>query len=297
MSTAAAYSAGAVARRLGVAVTTLRTWHQRYGMGPSLHEPGHHRRYTEQDVERLQVMQRLIFEGVAPSEAARWANRLPLSSTSPDSAGFARVDAGLLVRGLIRAAMRLDAPAVRQRVTRAVQDLGVVTAWDAVLVPVLTAIGERYSATGAYVEVEHLLSGCVSAALGTVPRPAADVPVQTLLTCADEEQHSLPIEALAAALASRGVPARVLGARVPPAALIAAVRRTGPAAVLVWSHQPSTADPAQLSAILAERVRPVVLAAGGTGWDESTLPEGVLRPGSLTDALVILTSISNPSSA
>ena len=41
-----ALSAGAVARRLGVAVTTLRTWHQRYGLGPSQHVPGQHRRYT-----------------------------------------------------------------------------------------------------------------------------------------------------------------------------------------------------------------------------------------------------------
>ncbi|WP_238014166.1 MerR family transcriptional regulator [Dactylosporangium sp. AC04546] len=293
MSAAAAYSAGAVARRLGVAVTTLRTWHQRYGMGPSLHEPGHHRRYTEQDIERLQVMQRLIFEGVAPSEAARWANRPPISAPLPSSS---ETDAGSLVRGLLRAAMRLDAPAVRQRVTHAVQDLGVVAAWDAVLAPVLVAIGERYEATGAYVEVEHLLSGCVSAVLGSVPRPSADVPVRTLLACADEEQHSLPIEALAAALASCGVPARVLGARVPTAALIAAIRRTGPAAVLVWSHLPSTSDPVQLSAVLAERARPVVLAAAGGGWDESALPEGVLRPGSLTDALVILTSASNGSS-
>ncbi|MET7395492.1 MerR family transcriptional regulator [Dactylosporangium sp. NPDC005572] len=292
MSAAAAYSAGAVARRLGVAVTTLRTWHQRYGMGPSLHEPGHHRRYTEQDIERLQAMQRLIFEGVAPSEAARWANQLPLTPLP----SAAEIDADSLVRGLLRAAMRLDAPAVRQRVTHSVQDLGVVAAWDAVLAPVLVGVGERYAATGAYVEVEHLLSGCISAVLGAVPRPSVDVPVETLLACADEEQHSLPIEALAAALASRGVPARVLGARVPPAALIAAVRRTGPAAVLVWSHLPSTADPAQLSAVLAERARPVVLAAGGRGWDDSALPEGVLRPGTLTDALVILTSPSNRSS-
>jgi len=40
-------TAGAVARRLGVAVTTLRTWHQRYDLGPSAHEPGKQRRYTE----------------------------------------------------------------------------------------------------------------------------------------------------------------------------------------------------------------------------------------------------------
>ncbi|MET0415607.1 MAG: MerR family transcriptional regulator, partial [Actinoplanes sp.] len=47
-------TAGAVARRLGVAVTTLRTWHQRYGLGPSRHEAGHHRRYSAEDMDRLQ---------------------------------------------------------------------------------------------------------------------------------------------------------------------------------------------------------------------------------------------------
>ncbi|MEU8189790.1 MerR family transcriptional regulator, partial [Micromonospora carbonacea] len=68
-----ALSAGAVARRLGVAVTTLRTWHQRYGLGPSQHLPGHHRRYTPADLARLEIMRKLTAEGVTPAEAARWA--------------------------------------------------------------------------------------------------------------------------------------------------------------------------------------------------------------------------------
>src|SRR4051812_18305775 len=71
-------TAGAVARRLGVAVTTLRTWHQRYGLGPSHHVPGQHRRYTPEDMERLEVMRRLTAQGVAPAEAAAWARRGPL---------------------------------------------------------------------------------------------------------------------------------------------------------------------------------------------------------------------------
>jgi DNA-binding transcriptional MerR regulator len=286
MSAATAYSAGAVARRLGVAVTTLRTWHQRYGMGPSLHEPGHHRRYTERDVERLEAMQRLIFEGVAPGEAARWANKLPSVPATPSFSG----SPGAASRGLSRAALRLDAPAVRQRVAQAVQELGIAGAWDGVFRPVLVAIGERYAATGTLVEVEHLVSGCISAVFGAVPRPDAGVPVQILLACADEEQHSLPIEALAAALAATGVPTRMLGARVPPAALAAAVRRTGPSAVLVWSHRRSTGDPAQLDGILSARRRPVVVAAAGPGWSDSSLPAGILRPGSLTEALMTFTS-------
>jgi MerR family transcriptional regulator, light-induced transcriptional regulator len=290
MTAAAAYSAGAVARRLGVAVTTLRTWHQRYGMGPSLHEPGHHRRYTEQDIERLEVMQRLIVEGVAPNEAARWALSSAAAVPAPSPPARGAPDLAATARGLHRAAVRLDAPAVRQRVATAVHDLGVVVAWDEVLRPVLAAIGDRHAITGALVEVEHLLSGCVSAVFGAVPRPEPTVPAQILLACADEEQHSLPLEAVGAALAAVGVPTRMLGARVPPTALATAVRRTGPAAVLVWSHLPTTGDPGQLEPVLAAPRRPLVVAAGGPGWDTAALPAAVSTPASLTEALAMLTA-------
>ncbi len=48
----------AVARRLGVAPSTLRTWDRRYGLGPSAHTAGAHRRYSPADVARLMVMRR-----------------------------------------------------------------------------------------------------------------------------------------------------------------------------------------------------------------------------------------------
>ena len=60
----------AVARRLGVAPATLRTWDRRYGLGPSEHTAGAHRRYSGIDVSRLMIMRRLTLEGVPPSEAA-----------------------------------------------------------------------------------------------------------------------------------------------------------------------------------------------------------------------------------
>ena len=78
-------SAGAAARRLGVAVTTLRSWHQRYGLGPSGHQHGHHRRYTAADMARLILMQQLVTAGVAPAEAARWARRSPLPASLLES--------------------------------------------------------------------------------------------------------------------------------------------------------------------------------------------------------------------
>ncbi|GAA1714821.1 hypothetical protein GCM10009809_08750 [Isoptericola hypogeus] len=63
----------AVARRLGVAPATLRTWDRRYGLGPSARTAGSHRRYTPEDVARLLVMRRLTLEGVAPVDAAQAA--------------------------------------------------------------------------------------------------------------------------------------------------------------------------------------------------------------------------------
>jgi transposase-like protein len=310
-------TAGAVARRLGVAVTTLRTWHQRYDLGPSAHEPGKHRRYTEEDIARLELMQRLTADGVPSGEAARWVRERPMvlatataRRTAP-TAGLARhATPGLhsmnshgrdggghnlpmgpaspAARGLGRAAMRLDAESVRQITSDAVRHLGVVRAWDSVLRPVLAAIGERHGRTGGLIEVEHLVSAVVSDVFGAVPRPPANGRGRVLLACADEEQHSLPIEALGAALAQVGVMCRLLGARVPPGALRAAVRRTGPAAVLVWAQSPNTATVGQLIALAGDRTRPPLMAVAGPGWRIDALPPGIAAPRTLTEAVELL---------
>ncbi|GAA1658574.1 MerR family transcriptional regulator [Catellatospora bangladeshensis] len=295
-------SAGAVARRLGIAVTTLRTWHQRYGLGPSAHDPGHHRRYDAADLRRLETMQRLTAQGVPAAEAARIARSATddglaeLGEERPAArAGGGHTvavgRAGAQARGLARAAMRLDALTVRHLVHDAVAQHGVAAAWQDLLVPVLAAIGARHAATQRLVEVEHLVSRCVSEVLGGVPRPAPGSPVPVLLACADEEQHSLPLEALAAALAERGVAARLLGARVPPRALLDAVRRTGPAIVVTWSHTAATADVTTLRELLAMPQRPPVVAAAGPGWPDD-LPEGVLNPKTLDSALTLAIAVS-----
>jgi DNA-binding transcriptional MerR regulator len=308
-------SAGVVARRLGVAVTTLRTWHQRYGLGPSQHVSGRHRRYTAEDLARLEIMQRLAAEGVAPAEAARWARLAPADALLHDPAkvptpklptpkvpevegqrtsrsraggGFTIPvgRAGPAARGLARAAVRLDSAKMREILEDAIEADGVVSTWDNVLRPVLVGIGKRHLVTRSLVDVEHLLSRTSSEVLGAVPRPASAITrARILLACTDEEQHSLPLEALAAALAQAGVACRMLGARVPPAALIDSVRRTGPAVVMLWAHTAETADVSQLRGLLTGRGRPLLVLAGGPGWDPETLPPEVVTPVSLADAL------------
>ncbi|WP_229398892.1 MerR family transcriptional regulator [Micromonospora okii] len=298
-----ALSAGAVARRLGVAVTTLRTWHQRYGLGPSQHVPGHHRRYTPADLARLEIMRRLTSEGVTPAEAARWARQAqrptgPAERLRPggrrDGGGqtIPVGRAGPAARGLARAAMRLDSVAIGETIATALAAGGVVATWDGLLRPVLAGIGERHAATGNLVEVEHLMSRCVSEAFAAAARAGtAGGPARVLLSCADEEQHSLPLEALAAALTEVGVAYRMLGARVPVSALVEAVERTGPAAVVLWSHTRATADPDQLTALLASPRRPLLVLAAGPGWRADSLPAGVVRPVDLAEAVSLALAV------
>jgi methanogenic corrinoid protein MtbC1 len=302
-------TAGAVARRLGVAVTTLRTWHQRYGLGPSHHIPGHHRRYNAEDLARLDVMRKLTARGVAPAEAAAWARRItdtaaldstaaPAAAPTParDGGGTAIPvgRAGPAARGLARAAMRLDAPGMRELLHSYIDAHGVIATWNDVVVPVLIGIGDRYQATQRYVDVEHLASRCITETFSRLRRPAPGQHPQILLACADEEQHSLPLEALAAALAEEGAPCRLLGARVPTSALSDAVDRTGPAVVVVWSQLPHTADPDQLVRLRNGRHQPLLIAAAGPGWDPGTLPAGIPLVHSLTDAVRLTLDVIEP---
>lgn len=272
----------AVARRLGVAPGTLRTWDRRYGLGPTAHTAGSHRRYAAADLARLEVMQRLLVEGLSPGDAARAALSAPaVLDPEPPQVQVPDQPADDLVRGLSRAGLALDMEAVVGLVGRHLREHGVVATWERVLVPVLVAAGARWETTGEGVDVEHLLSQGIATALQRYAADAPEPPRPVLLACAPDDQHELPLRALSALLAETGTGSRLLGAAVPAAALHAAVRRTGASVVVVWSQRPETGDVAVLDLpVLRPRTAVVV---GGPGWP-AELPPGVVRAGDLGTA-------------
>lgn len=289
----------AVARRMGVAPATLRTWDRRYGVGPSEHSPGAHRRYTPADVARLEHMRRLVIDGVPPAEAARAALALsdPSESASGpvDAASGVRTGGGNVLalpggsaqaRGLARAAQTLDQASCQAILTKALAEMGTIRAWNEVMVPVMNAVGDKWRETGRGVEIEHALSGAVQDALaGRIRTLAPSTEGRTvILACAPGEQHALPLWAVSAALAEVGVGARILGANLPDDALASAVRRLGPAAVLVWSQMEETADPRALAAMPATRP-PVTVLIAGPGWRTLNDASGPIRVGGLQEAV------------
>ena len=210
----------AAARRVGVTPSTLRTWDRRYGIGPTGHGPGRHRRYSPDDLARLDLMHRALILGATPADAAAHAlTALPPHSDAaqpppatterhPDTgtrtadlptgagpgqrhpAGTAGNDrlrartggtalrlpgAGWRTRSLGRAALALDADTVRGLLAESIAQIGVHATWDDVTRPVLAAVAQRWADTGAGIEIEHLLSDCVTAVFSAVAATAAPV--------------------------------------------------------------------------------------------------------------------------
>ena len=108
-----ALSVAGAARGLGVAPATLRSWERRYGLAPSLHTAGGHRRYGPADLARLQVMHRLVRDGVPPAEAARVAIRTPVPAEPAEAPlPYAALLGGAALPGVDGAGTDADGSAV-----------------------------------------------------------------------------------------------------------------------------------------------------------------------------------------
>lgn len=268
---------GEVAARLGVSPSTVRMWGTRYGLVASARSEGGHRRYTPDDVERLRRMHEAVIAGADPARAAAQvldggtgdvvATPRRSGRGGPGGAVLAVPGGSAPARGLARAAVRLDEIGVEDLVVGSLGELGTLRTWDEVVRPVLVAAGEHWERTGSGIEVEHLLTQAVINAFArhaaTARRVELDHPV--LLAGGPKEEHVLALHALRAALAERGVPARLLGPRTPMTALAGAARKTRSPAVLVWLSRRDRAALPGLAEVAAAHRRVRVLV-GGRGW-------------------------------
>ena len=96
---------------------------------------------------------------------------------------------------------------------------------------------------------------------------------------------------LSATLALRGVACRSLGADLPADALIAAIRRTAPVAILLWSQLPDTADPDLLEFLPGTRPGYRTFVAG-PGWADIALAPRIARLSSLEEATNVMSAVA-----
>ena len=269
----------AVARQIGVAPATLRTWDRRYGLGPSEHNDGEHRRYCPGDVARLMTMRRLIVAGVAPADAAEQARNFK---------GVIKVKKIVkefevreeVVDALYKALQSFDRAFIEETLAHEIAEYGVEGAWSDVIVPTLFLIGQDWETKQKGIEVEHLFSEILKRTMHNrvveLKKPLNSRPV--LLAAVGEELHSLPVYALAAALCDRNIQTYVLGARTPLAALSAMISRCAPPAIFLWAQLPKNAESKYWQDMPSIRPAPRIVV-GGPGWDSVECSEVIRAEG------------------
>jgi methanogenic corrinoid protein MtbC1/transposase-like protein len=313
---------GAAARRLGIAAPTLRSWERRYGLRPSARSAGGHRRYSPEDLARLRAMLRLVDQGVPTAAAAASVRDRIYPVQSPTVTSATSVADGTRTRSpgvfnpppvrrsarartggpgkladLFELANAMDGDRLTHEIARSLDKSGAVEAWTSRLMPLLVEVGDQWERTGACVEVEHLASDAVAGGLRYHTRRAVEriKPDESeravVLACLEREDHALPLLAVAAALAERGIKVRTLGAATPVDSLSEAVRRIRPAAVFIWSSAPATADREALRRLA--RTKPSYqLVIGGPGWQALGKPDGWVN--SLDEAVTALVAAVRP---
>ena len=286
---------GVVAEKVGLPASTLRSWDRRYGIGPTLRTEGRHRRYSTSDMRRVELMSRIIAEGVAAQAAAE--SVLTLGDSEVDARLGARPDGRAEVRpqgqhgsvmrvpdgassadtvtAIIAAAQRLDGSALSLLYRRILARADVSAGWVEVFAPALTEIGVQWKQGRLGIASEHLASELLQSELRAVVRSnrlrVGGAPV--MLAGADDEHHHLPLLAVEAELSLGGVPCIFLGPRVPADATVDALLRSRPSAIFLWASLPRPVDEPFWSALeVIDWALTVVI--GGPGW-----PAGV-HPGS-----------------
>lgn len=281
------FTVAAVARRLGIAPATLRTWDRRYGLGPQDHSAGTHRRYSEADLSRLLVMRRLIAGGISPGDAAQSA--LAADPVAVESRSFADEPVDSLP-ALLVAIHALDMRFIRETLRAQLYRYGAIATWHHSITPLLREIGDSWEERDDAIAMEHSLSSVLTDVLGESAQVKAPINMRPiLLSAAPEELHVLPLYALAAALAEKSVATHLLGARTPSRALAAAMAKHGPLAVFIWSQSSASSRLVDFTCFPSMRPAPRIVT-GGPGFAEISHPAWATHARSIDEALSLISS-------
>lgn len=259
-------SIGAVAELTGVPAPTLRAWERRYGIPNPERSDSGHRLYGQQDVDLVRRLRRLTDGGMAPRVAAERLRRAP-PPPAPTPAPPADDPYVAVVARIVAAIDRFDPDGLENELRRGLVLGSTLAVYERVMVPVMRALGERWRPDDPLsIAQEHLTTEVlrdVAQDLHRLARPSDPIGL-AVVACVAEEQHVLPLYAIAFRLAQRRIKAVVLGGRTPPAVVAVAVERLRPDLVALSSTVPPP-DADGLLAAYGQSCGSTPWIIGGTG--------------------------------
>jgi methanogenic corrinoid protein MtbC1 len=204
-------------------------------------------------------MSSLVAAGIPPAQASEAAREEGGAAQPPERAeAFEEHPLAVAIQG---AALTYDEDTTVEAVRDAVKQFGWAAAVDEVLFTALRRIGEYWGQNTLVSANEHFTSEIIRRELASAiaKLPLADrIAPAVLLACAEDERHDLGLLALCLFLREQGVRAIYLGADVPAADIVLAIKQTKADAVCLSA----TTESARAS--LARTAREIIAARAGT---------------------------------
>jgi MerR family transcriptional regulator, light-induced transcriptional regulator len=238
------WGVGAVSSRLSITASTLRTWERRYGVGPSFRTEGGHRRYTESDIDRVDLMRRLLSRGVSAKDAARVARslgredlELALRDDNYESGGVAHTEEDFLA-----AVVTGNRHELSQLFAGVLRETPVTSAWRDVLSPALRRMTTESAAGAVPADAASAASELLVRELqGLVAfeRSSDGERTQVLFARSLPAVEAIPLLVLEAALLQAGVTTHTVGPELDGREVAALAIRLRPDFLVTWGHPPT----------------------------------------------------------
>lgn len=277
-----------VERETGLSKDTLRAWERRYGFPTPARDLKDERVYTDEQIQRLRIIRRLLDAGLRPGKIVG----LPLEKLSTviapartiDAAAPDAVDWQKRVLQLIKSHCTNQ---LRQELAQLLLQKGLRQFIVDVIVPLNSLIGRAWLQGAIEIFEEHLytaqVQGLLQHALGAIP--PSSLPPRVLLTTLPGEEHQLGMLMANAFFSMEGAQCVSLGTQTPAADILKAVdaHRVDIVGLSCTTANAPRATQAQLSALRENLDAGVELWVGGTAALDQHKIAGVRRVACLTE--------------
>lgn len=223
-----AVSIQGVSELLGIPAPTIRSWERRYGLAQTARTDGGHRRYTASEIADLCLMRDEISRGRRTADAAVLI-RDAANSSEPYR---------FFIQSFLDVAESMNARQLDLVLDECRDRFGLDEAICRVVLPGMRLIGVAWQTGRCDISQEHLVTratrGWLQKVLSSGPVPWQQQTI--VLSCGPGDLHTVGLEAMEVLLAQRGWECHLLGERIPPLDLTAAINRTRAGATIVVSH-------------------------------------------------------------
>jgi DNA-binding transcriptional MerR regulator/methylmalonyl-CoA mutase cobalamin-binding subunit len=265
-----------VAKRTGLTPAVLRAWEKRYSVVSPSRTDGGQRLYSDEDVERLALLHRVVEEGRAISQVAELGTEELKALVREDEVERRALGApeplnGASATGILEKAQhavtQMDPGELERVLTRAALAFSVPTVVDDIIVPLLNRIGTAWESGRMGPAHEHLATVVIRRflewMLGTVDITDR-APVMVAATPAGEK-HELGALLSAVSAAAEGWKGLFLGPDLPAEEIVSATLRLEAEVVSLSCVDPQTAPalPAEVARIRERLPADILLVVGG----------------------------------